>query len=182
MMTKKELRKEIRQLKANHSVAERQAMAKDICQCLMCSEVWRKTRVVLLYHALSDEVDTSLLLCSALESGKTVLLPVVVGDDLELRCYTGTESLKEGAFGIMEPVGAPFPLSRYAKVDLVVVPGMAFDGAGHRLGRGKGYYDRLLPRLSNARKVGLCFSFQRLENVPSESHDVVMDDVVSSSF
>jgi 5-formyltetrahydrofolate cyclo-ligase len=59
---------------------------------------------------------------------------------------------------------------------------MAFDKANHRLGRGKGYYDRLLPRLKNAYKIGVCFPFQFLDEIPSEAHDVVMDEVISSSI
>lgn len=111
--------------------------------------------------------------------GKQVLLPVVDGSDLVLKCYERPASLREGAFHIMEPIGEPFPVSRYAEIDLAVIPGMAFDRAGHRLGRGKGYYDRLLPRLPKAYKLGVCFPFQLLDSIPCEEHDVVMDDVVA---
>ena len=181
-MTKKDLRKAIRLRKAECPEKERRVMSETLCRKMLRHERWATADTVLLYHALSDEVDTALLRDAALEDGKRVLLPVVVGDDLELRVYTGAESLRDGAYGIMEPIGECFPVSRYGEVALVVVPGMAFDGEGHRLGRGKGYYDRLLPRLPRARKVGLCFAFQRLECVPAEPHDVLMDDVVSSEL
>ena len=66
----------------------------------------------------------------------------------------------------------------YDKIDLALVPGMAFDAAGHRLGRGKGYYDRFLGEHPHIYKIGVCFPFQRVAEVPSEAHDVVMDEVI----
>ena len=114
----------------------------------------------------------------ALQTGHRVLLPVVVGDDLELRLYQGEDSLRAGAYNIMEPVGPLFPPEAYGQIELAIVPGMAFDAAGHRLGRGKGYYDRLLPRLASAYKVGVCYPFQFIADVPSEEHDVAMNEVV----
>lgn len=78
-----------------------------------------------------------------MECEKQILLPVVTGDDLELRVYTGPGDLATGAYGIEEPTGALF--TDYDAIDFIVVPGVAFDRNGNRLGRGKGYYDRLLP-------------------------------------
>jgi 5-formyltetrahydrofolate cyclo-ligase len=88
--------------------------------------------------------------------------------------------LERGAFGILEPRGEVF--LDYDQVEVAIVPGMAFDKAGHRLGRGKGFYDRLLPRLTQAHKIGVCFPFQYLDEIPCEEHDVVMDEVISSSI
>ena len=107
---------------------------------------------------------------------KQILLPVVIGNDLELRLYTGPQDLKKGAYGIEEPVGEPF--TDYASIDLAIIPGVAFDVHGNRLGRGKGYYDRLLPRLPHIYKIGICFPFQLLEEVPTEALDVRMDEVL----
>lgn len=93
-----------------------------------------------------------------MEYKEKILLPVVIGNDLELRVYTSPADLAIGAYGIEEPTGALF--TDYATIDLVIVPGVAFDRDGNRLGRGKGYYDRLLPRIPSAYKVGICFPFQ----------------------
>ena len=83
--------------------------------------------------------------------------------------------LAEGAFHIMEPVGEPY--TDYDKIDVVLVPGMAFDAAGHRLGRGRGYYDRFLTAHSHLYKIGVCFPFQRVAEVPVEEHDICVDDI-----
>ena len=108
---------------------------------------------------------------------KRILLPVVVGDDLELRLYTGPEDLNPGAYGIEEPTGELF--TDYADIDFIAVPGVAFDRNGNRLGRGKGYYDRLLPRIPSAHKAGICFPFQLVEEVPAEPFDIRMDEIIT---
>lgn len=174
-MEKKELRQIIRARKASYSKEQLEVMSVSVCRDIMQDGAWRAAGVVLLYHALPDEVNTELLIERAVFMGKTVLLPVVVGDDLELRVYEGDSSLSVGAFGIKEPIGPVFPLSEYDSINLAIVPGMAFDAYGNRLGRGKGYYDRLLPRLRNAMKIGVCFPFQMVERVPSEVHDVKVE-------
>ena len=107
---------------------------------------------------------------------KKILLPAVAGDGLQLRCYASDEEMVTGTYHIGEPSGAVF--TDYGTIDLAVVPGVAFDAEGCRLGRGKGYYDRLLPLLE-AYKIGLCYSFQVAESVPSELHDVRMDKVLT---
>ena len=82
-----------------------------------------------------------------------------------------------GVYGIEEPTGEAF--TDYAAIDFIVVPGVAFDAKGNRLGRGKGYYDRLLPRIPTAYKAGICFPFQLVEEVPAESFDVRMDIIIT---
>lgn len=176
---KQAMRAEVRQRKQAHSQEVRTAMSGAVRATLLNHPQWQKAQCVMLYHPLPDEVDVAPLLDIALASGKSVLLPEVVSDDLQLRRYTGIDSLQRGAFGILEPTGEVFPHECYADVSLVIVPGMAFDAEGHRLGRGKGFYDRLLPRLAHAYCIGVCYPFQRFEKVPSESHDCLMNEVIS---
>lgn len=130
----------------------------------------------MLYHSLKDEVDTHAFI-RKWSREKRILLPVVTGDDLELRLYTGPEDLTVGAYGIEEPTGALF--TDYSTIDLIVVPGVAFDRDGNRLGRGKGYYDRLLPRIPSAYKIGICFPFQVVDEVPAEPFDIRMDEIIT---
>lgn len=171
-MEKKQLRAEVRRLKQLHDTAELQRMSRAVCQRVADSPEWAAARRVLLYHPLPDEVDVRPLLSAALAEGKSVLLPRVVGDDLEVCLYTGEESLRIGAFGIEEPTGER--IQELTDIDLVVVPGMAFDAQGHRLGRGRGYYDRLLPQLPHAVRIGVCFPFQLMPVVPACTHDAHM--------
>lgn len=177
-MTKKELRQQIRTQKRRLSAAELAVMSEDICSKVLALASWQEAGTLLLYYPLPDEVDVRLLIKDAFESGKKVLLPVVKGDELELHLYEGEASLKEGAFGIMEPTGPLFAPEHYGEIELAIIPGMAFDSAGHRLGRGKGYYDRLLPNLRDAKLIGVCFPFQFLEEVPAEAHDISVCKVI----
>ena len=109
---------------------------------------------------------------------KTLLLPCVDGDDLRLRQYTGPECLKEGEqFGIGEPTGPEF--TDLNSVQMIIVPGVAFDRHNNRMGRGRGFYDRLLKSTPNAYKVGVAFNFQMVELVPTEEFDVPMNAVIT---
>lgn len=135
-----------------------------------------QAQTVLLYHSLKDEVQTHAFI-EKWSKQKRIVLPVVAGDVLELRLHTGPDDLRAGSYGIAEPTGPLF--TDYAAIDLAVIPGVAFDREGHRLGRGKGYYDKLLPLLPSALKTGLCFPFQLVEEVPAESFDICMDMVIT---
>ena len=171
-MTKQELRQYIRTLK-QRNLHEDDAFS----FVLPPSSRLENSRTILLYAALPDEVPTQALMDGFVAQGKTVLLPRVISDvDMELRHYTGRQDLQAGAYGILEPIGALF--TDYEKIDVAIVPGMAFDAEGHRLGRGKGYYDRFLSRVPYIYKIGLCFSWQMVEQVPNDEHDVVMNEVL----
>lgn len=176
---KQAMRAEVRRRKKEYGKETLDAQSRTVVERLCASEAWQRARCVLCYYPLPDEVDVREVLELALEQGKKVLLPKVVGDDVELLRYASADSLMPGAFGILEPVGDALPLALYDEIDLVVVPGMAFGAQGHRLGRGKGYYDRLLPRLKNAHRVGVCFDFQVFGVIPHESHDCLMDAVIA---
>ncbi len=175
-MTKQELRKAMREAKTEFSRQQLGEMSRSVCNNIISNSPWRNASTVLLYYPLPDEVDVTPLIAEGSAEGKMILLPVVVGDDLALRVYEGEQSLVTGAFGIKEPTGLEY--TDYASIDLVMVPGLAFDRDGHRLGRGKGYYDRLLPRLPNAHRIGVCFPFQLVDSVPSETHDQSVDSFV----
>ena len=177
MKDKMGLRKEIRELKRLQSAEHLQTESENIMSLLEMHERFQKAHVVLAYYALPDEPATSGRL-EEWRKTKKVLLPVVEGDYLLIREYVGKDSLAEGAFHIMEPTGPVF--TAFETIDLVVVPGVAFDGQRHRLGRGKGYYDRLLslPAFQHCYKLGICFAFQKVAEVPVEANDILMDEVL----
>lgn len=178
MEEKNTIRTFIRQQKSLHTIEQLAAMSEPVCNSISHGGQWRLCTTVLLYYPLSDEVDVRPLIQMAYQAGYQVLLPVVLGEELELRLYQGDDSLRAGAYNIMEPVGPLFPPEEYDQIQMAIVPGMAFDAAGHRLGRGKGYYDRLLPLLPQAYKIGVCYPFQFLTDIPCEEHDISMNEVI----
>ena len=176
-MSKKELRQLIRQRKRQFSQQELGELSLAVVARLSAHERMAEAQTVMLYCSLADEVDTHTLIDTLYGEDKTVLLPVVTGEgEMELRIYHGADSLRRGAFDILEPVGERF--TDYESIDLAVIPGMAFDDQGHRLGRGKGYYDRFLVHLPHCYKIGMCFDFQRVGHVPCESTDIAVDEVI----
>ena len=175
--TKAVLRQQMREAKQRHS-AELPKWSADIVERLR--ERLGEGRVVLAFWPLPDEPDIRPLIDSLVAAGKTVLLPKVTGGEtMELRRYTSRADLAEGAFHIMEPAGTPF--TDFAQIDFALVPGVAFDAACHRLGRGRGYYDRFLAACPHIYKIGVCFPFQRVPEVPAETHDVLMDEIIAAS-
>ena len=142
------------------------------------SPLFQAAEQVAFYHALPGEVQTAAFIERWYQQ-KRLFLPLVVGDDLRLLRYTGPESLQKGAFGIWEPK-PDGEEAEAGKIDLIIVPGVAFDGQCHRLGRGRGFYDRLLSSL-HAPKIGICFDFQLVPSVPVELFDHPMDYVVTET-
>lgn len=140
-------------------------------------DAFRKAQVVLLYWSMSDEVQTHSFV-ERWYKEKTLLLPCVDGDDLRLRQYTGAECMTAGEqFGIGEPTGREWV--DLDAVEMIVVPGVAFDQEGNRMGRGRGFYDRLLKSTPQAVKVGVAYDFQILDHIPTEPHDVKMDQIIT---
>jgi len=140
--------------------------------------VFDNADTVLLYASIPGEISS----WDAIEkwSGfKRIVLPVVVGDCLELREYC-RDLLVPGYRGILEP-SAESRLVKPSEIGFAVIPGVAFDRFGHRLGRGKGYYDRLLPSLPCV-KAGVCYDHQIVDTVPVEAHDISMDMVFSPNY
>lgn len=162
--------------KASQSDSTLKAWSADILETLEQHPVFQASTTILLYHSMKDEVHTHPFI-EKWSKHKQVLLPVVEGDELKLRVYSTTDDLSIGAYGILEPTGTLF--QDYPDIDLVIVPGVAFDTTGARLGRGKGYYDRLLPKLT-AYKIGICFPFQLIDEIPTEPFDIRMDEVIFS--
>jgi 5-formyltetrahydrofolate cyclo-ligase len=175
-MDKKELRKQIRAAKQAVPFCEKLQRSVGIMQQVELLPRFIEAETVLLYWSMSDEVQTHDFVNRWYDK-KRLLLPCVDGDDLRLRQYTGPECLQAGEqFGIGEPTGPEF--TDLDKVQLIIVPGVAFDRQGNRMGRGRGFYDRLLKSTPNAYKVGVAFDFQMIDIVPTEPFDVPMDEVI----
>ncbi|MCZ4694417.1 5-formyltetrahydrofolate cyclo-ligase [Ancylomarina euxinus] len=173
---KKRIRKEIRTLKNAISLEEKTSRSIVILENVEQLPEFIEAKTVMLYWAMADEVQTSDFVIKWAAS-KRVILPCVNGNTLDLRVFRGVEDLVAGEnFGIPEPSGELF--TAYDEIDLILVPGVAFDVDNNRMGRGKAYYDKLLSSLK-AFKLGVCFYFQLLESVPTDEHDIKMDQIVS---
>lgn len=181
-MEKNEIRKEIRNRKKQWAPATLRLWSQIACSLIEQTQEFQQAETILLYSALPDEADTSFLLHQYAKR-KKILLPVVCGNDLLIREYQDEANLStDNAYGIPEPQGENLNLS-LIKIDLIIVPGMAFTSQGQRLGRGKGFYDRLLthPSLQHVHRIGLCFPFQLLPELPCESHDINMHQVICAT-
>lgn len=156
------------------SFAEREKRATALLRAVWEHPTFKQAQNVMLFWPLPDEINTIPLIEHAYAVGKTIFLPVVVGDDLVIKPYTPM-AMKPGAFGILEPQGDPVSP---VQLDLIIVPGVAFDAAGNRMGRGKGFYDRLLAGTS-ATTIGVCYAEQYYLSIPTEPHDVPLNDVIT---
>lgn len=146
----------------------------------MCSGLFRDARCLALYSAIHNEVSTDEIVGQALDSDKSLVFPRVNGEALEFVAIESPTELISGAFGVKEPKGCNvIPVE---KVDLIVVPGVAFDQKGHRLGYGRGYYDRALAKCqSPCLKVGFAYDFQLVEELPATDYDETLSMLITES-
>ena len=148
--------------------------SKSIQEFVIHSREFRLAKIVGAYFALGSEVTTELIVKHTKILGKKIALPRVEEDKITFYELSSTKSLIKGRFGIMEPP----PYEKMSKIDLLIVPGIAFDKKGNRLGYGKGFYDRLLSG-KRTFSIGLAYSFQLLENLPHEKFDKRLDAIAS---
>jgi 5-formyltetrahydrofolate cyclo-ligase len=150
--------------------------SKIIQEFVINTEEFQQAEVVGTYFAFGSEVTTELIIGRAKTLDKKIALPRVEEDKITFYELSSTKSLIKGKFGILEPP----PYGHLSEIDLLIVPGIAFDKKGNRLGYGKGFYDRLL--LSGKRttfSIGLAYSFQLVENLPYDLYDKRLDAIAS---
>lgn len=150
---------------------------------ILASEPFRQARTVMTYVSLATEVDTFSLNREALERGKRVAVPFIDMGRQAIAAaeLTSMDDLVEGPFGILEPRNGLAKTVPLKEIDLVVVPAVAYSKHNMRLGRGKGYYDRFLSDdgLSSATTIGIAFSFQIVDSMPSDPHDRPVQRVIT---
>ena len=185
MKTKKEIREEVRRKLHDQSQRERVLASGRIQRSLYRLEEFRRARVVLVTLSCAEEVDTLRIVKRCLGTGKMVVVPRVTDEargKLELRQIRNLEGdLARGAYGILEPRPAVTRVVKPGKVDCAILPGLAFDRRGNRLGRGKGFFDRLLAAIPReVPRIALAFKFQLVDRLPVWVHDRPVDIVLSS--
>lgn len=171
---KNELRYKMKNLRVVLPESERKSAAEEVFERLEKTAAFLLADRIMMYHSLPDELSTHDFL-RKWSSRKKFYLPRVNGVNLEVLPYEESR-LELGSFHIEEPTGNDVTDPR--DIELVVVPAVAYDRKGRRLGRGKGFYDRFL-QSTKATKIGVGYEFQLVDDLPSEPHDVPMDIVIT---
>jgi 5-formyltetrahydrofolate cyclo-ligase len=178
------LRREAREALREVPAGERAVAAERALEHLEAFAVYRDATTVALFCSTFEEIDTENLIRHALKAGKTVRVPYIAGDEGKPKMALATirdfdRDLVEGTFGILEPREELRGIEGEPEPDLILVPGVAFDERGGRVGRGKGFYDRFLEG-RDAVKVGIAFEAQILrKKLPLEAHDQLLDGLVT---
>ncbi|MFQ5509797.1 MAG: 5-formyltetrahydrofolate cyclo-ligase [Leptospirillia bacterium] len=177
-LNKDTLRRRIRNWRDGLTAPERTALSEEVEARIATLPEFLRAETVLTYAHFGSEVQTSGLRARTMLLGKRLVLPRVEGDGLALyRITNPLHDMQPGVWDIPEPVDGLTPVSP-EEVGILLLPGVAFDPSGGRLGYGRGYFDRVLAKTSGL-KVGLGFDGQVVDQVPTEAHDVAMDLVVT---
>ncbi|MDP2937805.1 MAG: 5-formyltetrahydrofolate cyclo-ligase [Candidatus Omnitrophota bacterium] len=178
-LTKKQIRSKILLRLKTQKEEDRDRKSKIIKRKLFRTPVFKKAKIAMFYMSFDGEVNTQEMIKETRRLGKIVAVPVCKGNRVTLRpcILRNNAKLKKGPYGICEPA-----VKKYIKLedlDLVIVPGIAFDKKGNRLGRGRGCYDYFLKRLTrNTASIGLAFDFQILPSLPATTTDVRIEKVI----
>lgn len=181
MLEKESIRKQVKQAVKTLSETEKHLLSQQVMMRLESLACFQNAKTIMVYASLPDEVETNYILQHYAKE-KLILLPVVCGEELQLYPFKGFNNLCIGSYGIKEPCRSENPFTDYKTIELIITPGVAFDKQLHRLGRGKGYYDRFLAnnKLTNAYKIGICYPCQVIENIPTETHDISIDELITT--
>ena len=181
-MNKELIRQEILSKRLAFSAEERRLRSRALQTRLFNREEFRKAKIIQFYISFNHEVETREMIGRALETGKKVVVPYLKEDPCgiglsELRDLK--QELQRNRNGFEEPFGPFIRPADPARVELWVIPGVAFDLSGNRIGYGKGFYDRLLSSSVSGILTGIAFDLQLVDTIPAEAHDVRMDRIVT---
>ena len=175
-MDKKQLRKQIREKKRAMTVAEIEQTSAKLAELFYASEQYQQAKTVYGYLPYNQEVRTVPMLEKALADGKKVAVPKVYGDEMKFIYLDDLTKVEAGYSGIPEPI-ADEPVADDPTA-LVLMPGLAFDREGHRIGYGGGFYDKFLSAEPNHPTLALCYAFQVLPHLETEEFDIPVDCVL----
>ena len=175
-MDKTQLRKAIREKKRAMTPQQIESASRRLGELFLAHPLYKQAKTIYGYLPYNQEVRTTPMLCRALADGKQVAVPKVYGDTMRFILLTDMEQVEKGYCGIPEPI-ADGPVAR-DETALVLMPGLAFDSQGHRLGYGGGFYDKFLQEEPNHPTLALCYDFQMLPHLDTQAHDVPVDCVL----
>ena len=175
-MNKQELRKSIRERKRAMTPEEIDTRSAELGRLFTASEAYRKAKTIYGYLPYNQEVRTVPMLERALREGKRVAVPKVYGEEMRFIYLTDLTKVAKGYSGIPEPI-EDGPVAEDPRA-LVLMPGLAFDPRGHRIGYGGGFYDKFLAREPEPPTIALCYDFQLLPELETEEYDIPVDTVL----
>lgn len=177
---KAEIRARRRAVRRALPTEAREARSRAICERVIALPEWARAKSVAAFVSMRTEVQTRLAVEAAWADGKSVATPRMAPsfDELELRAWREDTPLEESGMMFLQPPESADLVAPEA-IDLVLVPALAVDDRGHRIGFGKGFYDRLLPRLTSASRVAVIFDFERVAEVPELPGDEPVDVIVT---
>lgn len=175
-MDKTELRREIRARKRTMTEAEIEERSAKLAQLFFASRAYQNAKTIYGYLPYNQEVRTVPMLERALKDGKKIAVPKVYGEEMKFLYLDDLNAVAKGYAGIPEPI-ADEPVA-HDETALVLMPGLAFDPQGHRIGYGGGFYDKFLAAEPNHPTLALCYEFQMLPKLDVEDHDIPVDTVL----
>ncbi|MBT7393118.1 5-formyltetrahydrofolate cyclo-ligase [archaeon] len=175
---KQELRQKILKLRNEFDKDKLLEFNLKIKQNLLSLKEFINSDVICSYVSFKSEVNTHNIIKKSINLGKKVVVPYIKNEEIYLSELNDFNNLEQGQFGILEPKKEFIKSVDKSIVEIFIIPGLAFDKSGNRIGYGGGYYDRLLKDL-NVLKIALCYEFQLLENLPNEDHDIPVDIIIT---
>jgi len=182
MIRKENLRKKMKKKRNELSKEEKTKKDQSIYEQVIQDEGFINAESVFLFLSFGSEIDTKRIIQYALDERKTVYLPKVVSNHLEIFEIEDFDNLERSSYGIFEPNKNCKSLNS-RKIDFILMPGLAFDATGARLGYGAGYYDRFiasLPLYDKIVKVAIAYDFQMIKNVPTTRYDIPVDRIITN--
>ncbi|MDR1702847.1 MAG: 5-formyltetrahydrofolate cyclo-ligase [Sporomusaceae bacterium] len=178
---KNELRQRVVAERRAKSKEERQAGSDRVAEHLIDWPVYKQAKAVMTYLFMPDEPDMEKVISHALANGKTVCVPHMYETygQMDAAIIENLDDLVRGKFNLVVPNPATLKVKKAEELDLIIVPGAAYDRVGHRLGMGGGYYDRFLPRAVNAQFIGAVWDCHILDDIPVDGHDKLVNYLVS---
>ena len=175
-MSKQKIREKVNLARKSLSKELIGEKSRKIIESLTKLEEYLNAETIMHYISLDIEVDTKEFIKNELLKGKSIVVPFVEEDNIQVSRLNSFEDLAEGKFGVLEPMKKE---KHDGKIDLVIVPGVAFDEKGSRIGFGKGYYDRFLEKFRDSLKIGLAFEEQIVDFVPAKEYDHPVDIIIT---
>lgn len=176
---KKLIRKNIIKKRDDINRVGKEKLENEIIAKFINGDEYKNAKIIFSYIGFGSEINTKVIIKDALNKGKVVYVPKVKGREMLLIKIDSLENLVTSSYGILEPIGDKSDLD-VNKLDLIIMPGVAFDKMKNRIGYGGGYYDRfLINKNIKAHKIALAYDFQILENIKVEEHDIKVDKIIT---